>query len=92
MDNEEMFSTRDIYLTSCLVAMGFAVLDTELEQVGVNSRMIAFWKFKDTPMLKETKRRYNASELLVEPKLLFTTMQALKAEVIGMSREATIKR
>jgi hypothetical protein len=89
--SEEYFSSRDIYLASTLVSLGFKVEGTDVEQIGVNPRLISYWKFKDSPELREAKRMYASSELLVEPKLLFSTMQALKAECMNESRNISMR-
>jgi hypothetical protein len=89
MENK-MFVSRDIGLVSALVVLGFKIEDTQLEQLGTNARLIAYWSFKDTPEIQEARKQFNAGELRVEPKNLLQTLQSLKSEITGLSREAIL--
>jgi len=81
--NQE-FSTRDLYLASTLVTLHFPLLGIDYQVEGIKPRPIGYFKFEDTPLLHETRSKYNQSLLLVEPKLFISNLQSLKAEVVNM--------
>lgn len=83
-NESKLFSTRDIYLASTLVSLRFPLLGIDFQIEGVKPRPIGYFKFDDTPELRRTRLEYNQSALLAEPKLLFSTLQSLKGEVMNM--------
>ena len=78
------FSTRDLYLASTLVTLHFKMLGIDYQVEGIKPRPIGYFKFEETPELRETRSRYNQSMLLIEPKLFISNLQSLKAEVVNM--------
>lgn len=81
---DQIFSTRDIYLAATLVTMHFRLTGIDYQIEGVKSKPIGYFKFEDTPDLHKTRSEYNQSLLLVEPKLFISNLQSLKAEVMNM--------
>lgn len=79
----KFFSTRDIYLASTLVALRFEMLAIDMQIEGIKSRPIGYFKYKETASLHDAISKYNQSLLAVEPRLLFSTLQALKGQVMN---------
>jgi hypothetical protein len=83
-EENQLFSTRDIYLASTLVTLRFRLMGIDYQHEGIKPKPIGYFKFEDTPLLHETRSKYNQSLLLVEPKLFISNLQSLKAEVVNM--------
>ena len=81
---QNVFSTRDLYLAATLTTLKFFCLGVDYQLEGSKNRPIGFFKFEDTPSLQEAKAKYSQSLLVVEPKLFVTNLNSLKAEVIGV--------
>jgi hypothetical protein len=81
--DEDVFSTRDLYLAATLVTLKFALVGIDYQIIGSRPRPIGYFKFKDTPSLKEARQKYTQSLLSIEPKLFVTNIHSLKAEVIN---------
>lgn len=83
---KQPFSTRDLYLASTLVTLRFAMIGIDMQIEGIKPKAIGYFKFEDSPELRETRAKYNQSGLLVEPKLFISNLQSLKAEVTNMQQ------
>lgn len=79
--NEEIFSTRDLYLAATLITLKFPLTGIDYQIIGSKSKPIGYFKFDDTVKLREARQKYTQSLLMVEPKLFVTNMHSLKAEV-----------
>ena len=79
---ENIFSTRDIYLTAALIALRFQMKNIDYQIEG-EKRPIGFFKFERTLALEDAERKFDQSLLSVEPKLFVTNLNSLKAKVIG---------
>lgn len=80
---ENIFSTRDLYLAATLVTLKFMMVGIDYQIEGSKNRPIGFFKFENTPSLLDAKAKYAQSLLAVEPKTFVTNLNGLKAEVIG---------
>ena len=83
------FSTRDIYLASTLVTLRFLMTGIDHQIEGIKVRPIGYFKFDDTPLLRDAISKYNQSLLAVEPRLLFSTLQGLKGQVMNFEFNPT---
>lgn len=81
MDNQNIFSTRDLSLAATLMTLKFRLEGTDMQFEGSKREPIGYFKFEETAALKEARQKYMQSMLLVEPQLFVTNMRALKAEV-----------
>jgi hypothetical protein len=79
-----IFSTRDLYLASTLVTLHFPLLGIDYQVEGIRPKPIGYFKFENTPELHEVRSKYNQAMLLVEPKMFINNLQSLKAEVVNM--------
>lgn len=80
----QIFSTRDLYLASTLVTLGFECLGIDYQVEGIKPKPIGYFRFNNTQELHATRSQYNQSLLRVEPKLFISNLQSLKAEVVNM--------
>jgi len=83
MENE-IFSTRDLYLAATLVTLKFYVTGIDYLQEGNKNSPVGFFKFENTPAIREAKNRYVQGMLLVEPKAFITNMKSLRAEIVNI--------
>ena len=80
MDNEEqLFSTRDLYLASTLVTLKFLMVGVDFQIEG--DKTVGYFKFSDSEGLQDARRKYSQGLLAIEPKTFVTSMHSLKAEV-----------
>lgn len=82
--NEELFSTKDLYLSSTLVTLKFFMTGIDYQIEGDKNRPVGYFKFQNSPELVEAKNKYIQGLLQVEPKAFITNMHSLKAEVENM--------
>lgn len=87
---KELFSTRDIYLAATLITLKFELIATDYEFEGVKTMAVGYFKFEDTPALRDARSKYNQSQLLVEPKMFINNLQSLKADVVNTARNLSI--
>lgn len=83
-DGNKVFSTRDLYLASTLVTLGFVLTGIDYQVEGLKPKPIGYFNFEESKELLEIRSRYNQSALVVEPKLFISNLQSLKAEVVNM--------
>lgn len=83
MEEQKIFSTRDLYLATTLVTLKFMMIGIDYQVEGSRNRPIGFFKFEDSPRLQDAKAKYGQGLLMVEPKSFVTNLNGLKAEVIG---------
>lgn len=81
MEEENIFSTRDLSLAATLMTLKFRLEGTDMQFEGSKREPIGYFKFTDSTALKEARQKYMQSMLLVEPQLFVTNMRSLKAEV-----------
>ncbi len=81
MDDDKIFSTRDLYLATTLMTLKFPLEGIDYQIEGSKRAPIGYFKFEETPMLRDARHKYTQSLLQVEPKLFVTNMHSLKAEV-----------
>ncbi len=92
MTNEnDIFSTRDLYLAATLVTLKFYSTGLDYQFEG-DKRPIGFFKFKNTPEIQEAKAKYSQGLLLVEPKMFITNLKSLKSDVVNMFNNPHLDR
>lgn len=85
MNNEnDIFSTRDLYLAATLVTLKFYSTGIDYMVEGNKNAPIGYFKFKNTPEIQEAKQKYNQGMLLVEPKTFITNLKSLKSEIVNI--------
>lgn len=87
MENKqkEEFSTRDLYLASTLVTLHFKMIATDMQWEGLKQRPIGYFKFEESPELKEARSNYNQGLVLIEPRQYMNNLQSLKADVMNFA-------
>jgi len=91
-DTKKTFSTRDLYLASTLVTLKFPLLWIDYQLEGIKPKPIGYFNFEETPLLNETRKKYNQGDIMVEPRMYITNMQSLKAEVVNMFQNPNNKQ
>lgn len=80
-----IYSTRDLYLAATLVTLKFYMVGVDYQLEGQKNLPIGYFKFEDTPELREARQKYLQGMILVEPQDYVQKMHSLKAEVQNMS-------
>lgn len=78
---KELFSTRDLYLASTLVTMGFFMLNVDFQIEGEKRLPVGYFSFEETQELKELVQKYWQGHIQVEPRSYITNLRGLKAQV-----------
>lgn len=78
---ENVFSTRDLTLAATLITLKFPMTGIDYQVEGTKQNPIGYFKFEDSPKLREARQKYTQALLAVEPKLFMTNIHGLKAEV-----------
>jgi len=92
MENEMVYSTRDLYLASTLITLRFKLEGVDFCIEGSKESPIGYFKFTDSPALREAESKYLQCLLSVEPKAFVGNMRSLKAEVSNMQRNPHMSR
>lgn len=79
--DDNIFSTRDLTLAATLITLKFEMTGIDYQIEGTKSNPVGYFKFKESPRLKEARQKYTQSLLSLEPKLFMTNIHSLKAEV-----------
>lgn len=86
INEEDVFSTRDLGLAATLVTLKFQLAGTDFQYEGSKREPIGYFRFANTQTLKEARQKYLQSLLQVEPQLLISNIRALKGEVQNYAR------
>lgn len=81
MDNQKIFSTRDITLAGTLIVLHFKMVGIDYQIEGERGLTVGYFKFDDTPNLKHTEQMFWDRELSVEPRKLIDAIRDLKAQI-----------
>ena len=74
MEENKIFSTRDLYLAATLVTLKFYLTGIDYQIEGTKNLPIGYFKFESTPEVMEAKAKYMQGLLSVEPKLYITNL------------------
>lgn len=86
-ENEtQSFSTGDLSLAATLITLKFRLEGVDMQFEGSKKEPRGYFRFADTPTLKEARQKFMQSMLLVEPQLLLSNVRALKAEVMNWAK------
>jgi len=80
-EKPKVYSTRDIYLASTLMTLGFGVVNVDFQVEGQRGRPVGYFNFEDTDNLRRAETDFLRGAIRVEPRALFTSMKALKGLV-----------
>jgi len=82
---ENIFSTRDLATAATFVTLKFPLtgIDFQIEERG---KVVGYFKFENTDILREARQKYTQSLLSVEPKLFMNNIHSLKAEVANFQK------
>ncbi|MDO8604014.1 MAG: hypothetical protein Q7K40_01210 [bacterium] len=89
MEDNKIFSTRDLTLAATLVTHKFLMEGVDLQIEGTNKRPVGFFRFSRTQELEDVRRRYSQGLLSVEPKTFMTNIHSLKADVENCYKNPT---
>jgi hypothetical protein len=90
LKQKDIYSTRDIYLVSTLVTMGFYVVGVDYQIEGVNNRPVGYFSFEDSPELERTVQDYWQGNLVVEPRTFITNLKGLRSQVSNVYKNPNI--
>lgn len=80
-EEKKYWSTRDIYLATTLVTLGFYPEGVDIQIEGEKNKPVGYFKFELSDKLLETEKQYWQGLIGVEPKTFITNMRGLKAQV-----------
>ncbi len=80
-----IYCTRDLYLAATLVTLKFYMEGIDYQIEGTKNNPVGYFKFTETPELRDARQKYLQGLILVEPQDYVQKMHALKAEVQNMS-------
>lgn len=83
--DENIYSTRDLYLASTLITLKFFNVGIDYQIEGVKNQPIGYFKFEDTPALRDARQKYMQGLILVDPREFVQNMHMLKSEVQNMT-------
>jgi hypothetical protein len=83
MTQDEIFSTRDLYLAATLVTLKFYLTGVDFQIEG-DKNPVGYFKFVDSPEIQEAHSRYRQGLLSVEPKVFVTNLKSLKSDVVNI--------
>jgi len=86
MEQNSVFSTRDLYLATTLVTLKFYLTGIDYQIEGDKNQPVGYFKFEDGPTLQEAKSKYTQGLLAVEPKTFVSNLKSLKSEIVNMYR------
>jgi hypothetical protein len=86
MEENKIFSTRDLYLAATLVTLKFYLTGIDYVVEGNKNQPVGFFKFENTPSIQECKSKYTQGLLSVEPKLFISNLKSLKSEIVNSSQ------
>jgi hypothetical protein len=81
MEEQKIFSTRDLSLASTLTTLNFPLLGIDYQIEGEKNLPIGYFKFDDVPELQTVREKYLQGKLVVEPRAFVANMRSLKGEV-----------
>jgi len=83
MENEnETFSTRDLYLASTLLSLKFSLAGLDMQLEGFRNAPVGYFLFQRTPELVEVERKYWSRRIALEPIEFINNLYNLKSEVM----------
>lgn len=80
-NNQDQFSTKDLYLAATLITLGFQKVGVDYQIEGMRRMPVGYFLFEKTPELHEAEKKFWGGQLAVEPRAFITAMRSLKAEV-----------
>lgn len=90
MENNDIFSTRDLYLAATLVSLKFYLTGIDYQLEGDKNQPIGYFKFQNSPAIQEAKSKYTQGLLSVEPKSFVTNLKSLKSEIVNIYKNPHI--
>lgn len=84
MNQNDIFSTRDLNLAATLVTLKFELTGIDYQIEGDRNQPIGYFKFLNTPEIQDTRSKYNQGLLMVEPRSFITNMKSLKSEIVNI--------
>ena len=84
MTEENIFSTRDLYLASTLVTLKFPIVGIDFQIEGEKNQPVGYFNFENTAELHDAESKYWSALLSVEPRSLINNMRGLKARVTNI--------
>ena len=83
MEQNSVFSTRDLYLATTLVTLKFYLTGIDYQIEGDKNQAVGYFKFSNSDLLQEAKSKYTQGLLAVEPKTFVSNLKSLKSEIVN---------
>jgi len=81
INNEKVFSTRDIYLASTLITLGFDTISIDFQIEGERGLQVGYFNFDNNPELMEAQDKFWKGRVMIDPRQFITNMKGLKSQV-----------
>ena len=75
-----VLTTRDLYLASTLIVMGFPMQNIVYQYEGTRSQPVGYFQFDRTKDLEAADKAYWAGKTSVEPRAFVMAMRGLKSQ------------
>ena len=79
---EEVFSTRDLFLATTLITLKFYMVNIDYQIEG--DKPVGYFNFELSEELEKAEKDYWQGRLLVEPRAWTTNFRGLKAQVYNI--------
>lgn len=81
MEENQNFSTRDLYLAATLMFLKFPLIGIDFSVEGSKNQPVGYFLFNNSSSIQEARQKYNQGLVSVEPRSFVTMMKTLKSEV-----------
>ena len=78
---DEIYSTRDIYLSATLLTLKFKTVGIDYQYEGERNKPVGYFQFEESPELQVAREKYWNKDLSVEPNEFMTNLRGLKAQI-----------
>jgi len=78
VNNEELYSTKDIYCAATLITLKFYMLGIDYQIEG--DKLVGYFSFKQSPELETACQKYYQGQLSIEPRQYIYNWKALKSQ------------
>ena len=82
-EEKKMYSTRDIYLSTTLVTLGYEIEKVDYQIEGDRRKPVGYFNFTQTDELEAVLKDYWQGKCTVEPRGFVTNLWSLKSMVMN---------
>ena len=82
-EEKKKYSTRDIYLSTTLVTLGFEIMSVDYQIEGDRRKPVGYFNFDQTEEFDVVLKDYWQGKSIVEPRAFVTNLWSLKSMVMN---------